>query len=89
MTIFFVYHALLVALSVSYVQVSQRALASRQPSLAPPSSTPLSTHAGLTASILMYRAFFHRLLNFPNPSLTKLSRFFAMSKAAKNLQAMK
>lgn len=44
-------------------------------------------NVGLGGSILLYRAFFHRLHRFPGPFPAKLSRFYAMTKAAKNLQA--
>lgn len=44
-------------------------------------------NVGLAGSILLYRAFFHRLHKFPGPFLAKLSRFYAMSSAAENLQA--
>ncbi|KAH9908408.1 cytochrome P450 [Xylariomycetidae sp. FL2044] len=44
-------------------------------------------NTGLAGSILVYRAFFHRLRRFPGPFLAELSRFCAMSTAAKNLQA--
>ncbi|KAJ3544539.1 hypothetical protein NM208_g2999 [Fusarium decemcellulare] len=42
---------------------------------------------GLVSSILIYRAFFHRLHRFPGPFLAKLSRFYAMKNAAENLKA--
>lgn len=43
-------------------------------------------NTGLTLSIGAYRLFFHRLKNFPGPVPAKLSRFYAMSLAAKNIQ---
>lgn len=42
---------------------------------------------GLGSSIVLYRAFFHRLHHFPGPFLAKLTRFYAMSKVATKLQA--
>jgi hypothetical protein len=45
-----------------------------------------SFNVGLAVSILLYRGYFHRLHRFPGPFLAKLSRFYAMRKAAKNLQ---
>ncbi|KAF5021007.1 hypothetical protein F66182_6938 [Fusarium sp. NRRL 66182] len=42
---------------------------------------------GLASSILVYRAFLHRLHRFPGPFAAKLSRFYAMKNAAKNLKA--
>jgi hypothetical protein len=42
---------------------------------------------GLVGSILTYRAFFHRLHRFPGPFPAKLSRFYAMKNAARNLKA--
>lgn len=44
-------------------------------------------NVGLAGSILLYRAFFHRLHKFPGPFLAKLSRFYAMVTAAETLQA--
>lgn len=43
-------------------------------------------NSGFTISMLLYRAFFHRLHHFPGPFLGKLSRFYAMSSAAKSLK---
>lgn len=40
----------------------------------------------LTASILTYRAFFHRLRHFPGPFLAKLSKLWAVFQSAKRLQ---
>jgi hypothetical protein len=44
-------------------------------------------NAGLAASILVYRGFFHRLRHFPGPFLAKFSRFYATFNAAQRLQA--
>jgi hypothetical protein len=38
----------------------------------------------LTASILIYRAFFHRLRNFPGPFSAKLSKVIHVFRIAKN-----
>lgn len=46
-----------------------------------------SFNTGLFGSILVYRAFFHRLRRFPGPFLAKLSRFPALSNAARTKQA--
>ncbi|KAJ4396529.1 hypothetical protein N0V93_000749 [Gnomoniopsis smithogilvyi] len=43
-------------------------------------------NAGLFGSILIYRAFFHRLHRFPGPLPAKLTRFYAMKIAALTLQ---
>lgn len=45
-----------------------------------------SFNAGLILSIGVYRLFFHRLRCFPGPFAAKLSRFYAMSKAAEKVQ---
>lgn len=42
-----------------------------------------SYNVGLAGSILVYRAFFHRLRNFPGPFNARLSRFYAFGKATK------
>lgn len=39
-------------------------------------------NVGLLGSILVYRAIFHRLRRFPGPFMARLSRFYAMKKAA-------
>ena len=39
-------------------------------------------NVGLVGSMLLYRAFFHRLRRFPGPFVAKLSRFYAMRHAA-------
>lgn len=43
-------------------------------------------NGGLFGSILIYRAFFHRLQRFPGPFMAKLSRFHAMKNAATSCQ---
>lgn len=43
-------------------------------------------NTGLTLSISVYRLFFHRLRKFPGPFLARLSRFYAVSLAAKDVQ---
>lgn len=40
----------------------------------------------LTASILVYRAFFHRLRRFPGPFQARLSRFYAFYKVLKTVK---
>lgn len=42
---------------------------------------------GLVGSLLVYRVFFHRLRRFPGPLPAKVSRFYAMSKAAETKQS--
>lgn len=44
-------------------------------------------NTGLFGSILVYRAFFHRLHRFPGPLYARLTRFYAMKIAALTLQA--
>lgn len=46
-------------------------------------------NAGVATSILVYRAFFHPLKRFPGPFMAKISRFYAMNNAAKQVQAYK
>jgi hypothetical protein len=41
---------------------------------------------GLYGSMLVYRAFFHRLASFPGPPLAKLSNFYITALSAKRLQ---
>jgi hypothetical protein len=48
-----------------------------------------SFNIGLVVSIGIYRLFFHRLRSFPGPFWAKLSRFYATSLAAKNVQYYK
>lgn len=45
-----------------------------------------SFNTGLTASIAVYRLFFHPLRKFPGPLGAKLSRFYTVKLAAKNCQ---
>jgi hypothetical protein len=42
-----------------------------------------SYNVSVTASILVYRAFFHRLGSFPGPFAARLSRFYAFEKATR------
>jgi hypothetical protein len=46
-------------------------------------------NAGAVTSIIIYRAFFHPLNRFPGPFWAKISRFYAMNNAAKQVQAYK
>jgi hypothetical protein len=46
----------------------------------------LCFNAGLVTSITIYRLFLHRLRHFPGPWGAKLSRFYAVKLASKNLQ---
>jgi hypothetical protein len=46
----------------------------------------LCSNVSLAASIAVYRLFFHRLRSFPGPWGAKLSRFYAVSLASKDLQ---
>ena len=46
----------------------------------------VSFNTGLTLSIAVYRLFFHRLRKFPGPLGAKLSRFYTVKLAAKNVQ---
>lgn len=48
-----------------------------------------SFNAGLLASIAIYRLVFHRCRHFPGPLGAKLSRFYAASLSAKNVQYYK
>lgn len=44
---------------------------------------------GVYASMLIYRVFFHRLGRFPGPFLARLSNFYIVSLAGKNMQEYK
>lgn len=46
----------------------------------------VSFNTGLTLSIAVYRLFFHRLRSFPGPLGARLSRFYTVKLAAKNVQ---
>jgi hypothetical protein len=48
-----------------------------------------SFNTGLLASIVLYRLAFHRCRNFPGPVAAKLTRFYAASLSAKNVQYYK
>ncbi|OCL06104.1 cytochrome P450 [Glonium stellatum] len=48
-----------------------------------------SFNAGLVVAIGVYRLLFHRLRRFPGPFGAKVSRFYAVSRAAKNVQYYK
>jgi hypothetical protein len=41
---------------------------------------------GVFLSMVIYRAFFHRIRHFPGPFWARVSRFYAFGLAAKNLQ---
>ncbi|KKY15727.1 putative benzoate 4-monooxygenase cytochrome [Diplodia seriata] len=45
-----------------------------------------SFNLGLCASMLVYRAFFHRLRAFPGPFGARLSRFYVTAKSARDVQ---
>lgn len=49
----------------------------------------ISFDTGLFFSIGIYRLLFHRLRKFPGPLGAKLTRFYTVSKAAKNVQYYK
>lgn len=55
-------------------------------SLAAASYAGLCFNFALAASMAVYRLFFHRLGSFPGPWGAKLSRFYAVHLASKNLQ---
>ncbi|KAF4468469.1 benzoate 4-monooxygenase cytochrome [Fusarium albosuccineum] len=82
--IVFSYLGVLVTTFLGYVCVPKFAVTQAVIRTAAVSNT---FNLGLVSSILIYRAFFHRLHRFPGPFLAKLSRFYAMKNAAKNLKA--
>lgn len=49
-------------------------------------NTVLCHIAGIYVSMLMYRAFFHRLAEFPGPFLARLSNFYVTALSAKKMQ---
>jgi hypothetical protein len=84
--IFSIYLGVLIALFATYSQIAGFSILT---ALIRTIVVGNSFNVGLASSILVYRGFFHRLHRFPGPFLAKLTRFYAMKKAAKNLQAMK
>lgn len=44
-------------------------------------------NTGLFGSMLIYRAFFHRLHRFPGPYMAKLSRWYALRQAVRTKQS--
>lgn len=83
-TLLFSYLGVLATLAVSFVTAGGFSLSD---SLLRTIIASSAFNVGLASSILLYRAFFHRLRRFPGPFLAKLSRFYAMIKAASRLQA--
>lgn len=82
--IVFAYFGVLTTLLLTYIQVCRFTI------LGSILRTVLVSNAfnlGLGSSILVYRAFFHRLHRFPGPFPAKLSRFYAMKHAAEALKA--
>ncbi|KAI8653830.1 hypothetical protein LRP88_00428 [Fusarium phalaenopsidis] len=80
----FAYLGVITTLLLTYIQVCKFTI------LGAILRTALVSNAfnvGLASSILIYRAFFHRLHRFPGPFPAKLSRFYAMKNAAKALKA--
>ncbi|KAL4862506.1 cytochrome P450 [Aspergillus spectabilis] len=51
-----------------------------------PQMATCSFNLGLTASILLYRAFFHRLRRFPGPFMAKLTRLSIMMRSLERTQ---
>jgi hypothetical protein len=49
-------------------------------------SVVIAFYTGIIFSIGIYRLFFHRLRSFPGPLGAKLTRFYAVRKASKNVQ---
>lgn len=49
----------------------------------------ISYLVGLYFSMLIYRAFFHRLSRYPGPFLAKLSNFYITARSVRNLQLFK
>ncbi|UPL01945.1 hypothetical protein LCI18_012879 [Fusarium solani-melongenae] len=83
-TLFFSYIGVLASLLVAYSQGCNFTIAQAFLRTLIVSS---AFNTGLAGSILVYRAFLHRLHCFPGPLGAKLSRFYAMKNAAKNLKA--
>ncbi|OBS15711.1 hypothetical protein FPOA_13494 [Fusarium poae] len=76
----FTYIGLFVALCIVYAQIAGFGFFA---SLCHTLLVATTYNVSLTASILVYRAFFHRLRSFPGPFMTKLSRFDTLRKVAK------
>jgi hypothetical protein len=79
----FTYIGLFVALCIAYVQIAGFGFFS---SLCRTLLIAVTYNVSLTASILVYRAFFHRLGPFPGPFNARLSRFYAFHKATKTIR---
>ncbi|CAG1974456.1 unnamed protein product [Fusarium graminearum] len=76
----FAYVGLFMALCIAYVQISGLGLFA---SLCRTLFVATTYNVSLTASILIYRAFFHRLRSFRGPFMAKLSRFYLLWTVAK------
>ncbi|GKU09605.1 unnamed protein product, partial [Fusarium langsethiae] len=76
----FTYIGLFVALCIVYAQIAGFGFFA---SLCRTLLVATTYNVSLTASILVYRAFFHRLRSFPGPFMTKLSRFDTLQKVVK------
>ncbi|KAM0293757.1 hypothetical protein ACHAPM_011479 [Fusarium culmorum] len=76
----FAYIGLSIALCIAYAQIAGLGLFA---SLCRTLLVATTYNVSLTASILVYRAFFHRLRSFPGPFMAKLSRFYSLLKVAK------
>ena len=80
----FAYLGVITTLLLTYIQVCKFTIIGAILRIALVSN---AFNVGLASSILIYRAFFHRLHRFPGPFPAKLSRFYAMKNAAKALRA--
>lgn len=79
----FAYIALFISLCIAYAQIAGFAFFE---SLCRTVLVATTYNVSLTASILVYRAFFHRLRPFPGPFNARLSRFYAFHKATKTIR---
>lgn len=79
----FTYLGLSVTLCIAYVQIAGFNISE---GLLRTFLVVNSYNVSLAASILTYRAFFHRLRRFPGPFSARLSRFYAFHKATKTVR---
>lgn len=79
----FTFIGLFILLCIAYAQISGFAFFA---SLCRTLLVATTYNVSLTVSILVYRAFFHRLQPFPGPFNARLLRFYAFHKATKTIR---
>lgn len=79
----FTYVGLFLSLCIAYAQIAGFGFFA---SLCRTLLVATTYNVSLTGSILVYRAFFHRLRPFPGPFNARLSRFYAFHEATKTIR---